>query len=614
MGGASRIGKAAGVAAIVLLAACTGEGADRADPSVISDVAPGSADRTAPASTDVMVAPAPSDTPTTTEAPAIDIASLLRSDPLIGLNVTPPMPDGADLPLPRGMADFDDQFTTEGAARWATAREHLGIYKLHAWQVRHFLSDDQLRTVFAFLDEHDLALMFETEPLPPPDPSECDHVESFEGPYDLEMARRIRDLGGTIHIVAIEEPYHFAHKLEGPGACRYPVERVVDEVIDYVSQMRQIFPGVPVGTIEPIWSSPPTTPDDMAIWLDTYAERAGEPFAFLHLDPDWARSDWAEVAAGIEDVADARGVPLGVLYNGGNATDSTSWMQALAEHAVVLEDDHGVTPQHIMFQSWFEYPELALPDDEPSSLTSSIVRYTADRSTLAAELVDGRTLVATLRTENGTPIVGASIDVESKILGDSVGEAVLRGVVPEGATDAEILVRINSEGAGPGPADVRLERIGYVDGGAETSIVPNGDFDDGLAGWGFGGDPRGDLIVGGDGVDRWLELKASPDEQIVLNGPVVPVVSGSAYELSVRYGIDPATVGSTVVAVEFLGLARHQLVLGVPVAPLLSSVTGADGTAEFDLDEFPRGPYEMNVTTPGALDHWPAWTTIAGDR
>jgi hypothetical protein len=541
-----------------------------------------------------------------TPGPAYDIDEVLARDPMLTLNVTPPMPAGADLPLPPGMADFDALFTAEGQGEWAAARAELDVFRVHAWQVRHFLSDEQLQVMFRYLDDHGIPLMFETEPLQPPDPDACAHTESFEGPYDLEMARRIHDLGGTIAVVAIEEPYHFAHKLEGPGACNYTVERVVDEVIDYMREMRTIFPDVPVGTIEPIWSSPATTPGDMEIWLDTFEDRAGESFAFLHIDPDWYFEPWPEIAVGIEAVADARGVPFGVLYNGGNETSSERWMQFLMENVVTLERDHGSTPQHVSFQSWVDQPERALPDDDPAALTSALVRYRGSRTVIEGSIDDARALTVSIIDDEGAPVEHAPITATLASQSGALSTISMTGTVPDGVTDAIVLVRTNVEDSTPGTAQVRIAEIGYRDGDDPSDKIPNGDFAQGLSGWAAYGEPMGRVSLGAGGDRDWIAIEAESDQIVYIDGPTIPVVAGSQYEVRATVGIPPESVGTTTIAIEFVGAGRTNLFLAPGPLEALDATTSARGIATFDLGGLDPGTYRVAVAYPGDLDNWPA--------
>ncbi|MEZ5247001.1 MAG: hypothetical protein R2707_18065 [Acidimicrobiales bacterium] len=580
------------VAGAVLAGAC-GSSAESTDPIAV------------PTTTS---APAPGATtaPDPPPAPAYDIDEVLARDPMVTLNVTPPMPAGANLPLPPGMADFDDLFTEAGQARWAEARARVDVFRVHAWQVRHFLSDEQLRVMIGYLDDHGIPLMFETEPLQPPDPAECAHTESFEGPYDLEMAQRIHDLGGTIAVVAIEEPYHFAHKLQGPDACNYTVERIVDEVIDYMRQMRAIFPDVPVGTIEPIWASPTTTPEDMEIWLDTYEERAGESFAFLHIDPNWYYESWPEIAVGIEAVADARGVPFGVLYNGGTETSSRRWMDFLMENVATLERDHGSTPQHISFQSWVDQPELALPDDDPAALTSAIVRYDGSRTVIEGSADDAGNITVTLTADDGAPVEAAPVTATLRSQAGALSTISVTGTVPAGVTEAIVLVRTNVEDTTPGSAQLRIAEIGYTDGDDPTDRIANGDFVEGLTGWAAYGEPMGRVSLGNGDGRNWITIDAEPDEIVFIDGPTIPVIAGSAYELRATVGIPPDSVGTTTISLEFVGGGRANLFLAPGPLEAIDTTTSPRGVATFDLGALDPGPYRIEVDYAGDLDNWPA--------
>ena len=142
-----------------------------------------------------------------------------------------------------------------------------------------------------FLNRHGIPLIIEAEPLDPPDPSECDHTESFEGPAEIETAQKLKALGVEIATYGIEQPYHFAHLLQGPGACGYEVDRIVDDLVAWVAELREVYPVVAVGSIEGLWSDPMTTAQDYEIWLDSYEQAAGEPFAFQHIDINWSRPD-----------------------------------------------------------------------------------------------------------------------------------------------------------------------------------------------------------------------------------------------------------------------------------------------------------------------------------
>lgn len=538
----------------------------------------------------------------------------LGADKLIFFGAVPPMPDGADLPLPDGSADYMDLFAPDSA--WTEASEKIGAFKLHAWQVRHFLSEDELRTILDWLDEHQIPLMFETEPLPPPDPEECDHTESFEGPYDIEMANRIRRLGGTIAVVAIEEPYHFAHKLTGPGACEYPVERVVDEVIGYVNQIRVLFPDVPVGTIEPIWQSPRTEPEDMAIWLDTYEERSGEPFAFLHVDPEWGRPDWAEVALGIEAIADERDVPFGVLYNGGGENENDAWLAAAIDRIAYFEGVHGGTPQHVGLQSWMDQPDRVLPEDDLGAFTSLINRYDGSPSAISIDTESAGAAAVRLVDGAGRSLADQPVEVSLEPLDGALGLHSASGTVPAAAATAVIAIRVHTEDAANGVTDARLGRVEYRDGDDDSNRVSNPDFGRGLDGWGVYGEPRGRVSL--EGSPAVMRLVADESQIILIDTAPFPVTAGTSYDFSALLGVPEEGIGTATIAVVFLDdgnaeVARQSIAFRPVAAEGSVITTDSSGSAVVSTSDLDAGRYLLTVRYPGDFDNWPSTTSISID-
>lgn len=358
--------------------------------------------------------------------------------PLIWFSPAPPRPQGSDLPLPEGSQDFNQLFVEDSP--WGQAAEHLDIFKIHSWAVRHSLSDGEWVRMFEDLNRRGIPFALEMEPFEVPDPSECEPTESFEGTYDLEMAQRIKDLGGTIAVVAIDEPYANAHKWDGPGSCQRPVEQVAEETAEFVRRLRQILPDVVVGSIEVLWSDPQIDADEMAIWLDAYEAAAVEPFGFLHMDNQWDRSDWPQVMLEVEAVAAEGEVPVGIIYFGEREADSDLlWLQLAAEKMATYEQNWGGTPDRVVFQSWHDHPHRVLPDSDLAAFTGLINRYFALRTVVHLD-------------QPGIAASGA-LTLAGE-LRSTEGEAV-----PEAARSALILVRVNVEGAGPGQADLAIHHV-----------------------------------------------------------------------------------------------------------------------------------------------------------
>ena len=556
---------------------------------------------------------------TTTQALTSDDPLSADDGPLLFFGAMPPKPASANYRIPLGSTDYFELF--EPDAPWADALENIDMFRLHAFQMRHYLSDDELRLIIGWLDEHEIPVIFETEPLQPVDPAECDHSESFEGPYDLEMAQRFKNLGGTIDVVAIEQPFTFAHKLVGPRVCRYTLERIVGEVTDYMTEMHAMFPGVPMGSIEGLVRNPVSTPEDMALWLDSYEQFAGEPLAFLHIDVDWSVPDWADIALGIEQVADERGVPFGLFYNGAQETTAEQWLQLSADHFAEFETNAGGTPEHVTLTSWVDQPDRVLPEDDLGAFTSLINRYAGTRTILetvqftpasngAPAQVRGRLVDA-----NGTGLAGQIIEGSITEDDPTAATAVLTGMVPADATQAAILTRANVEGAVTGATNFRLYDVQYRESEG-PNLVPNGDYSQGDGFWYIDGNPIGDAaIVASDanldvGSRNMLSIDASPDQIVFVNGESFPVTPGAAFEFRATFAFDPSAEGIGTVSVAFLNPDTRTTIRIQPVEePLATVITDNSGTFVVELpDVFGSGT--VSVRAPGGIGTWPALGSV----
>ncbi|MFK7917005.1 MAG: hypothetical protein AB8G14_02915 [Ilumatobacter sp.] len=544
----------------------------------------------------------------------------LSAAPFITFAPIGPKPQSQqDLPLPDGSADYWDLFVDD--APWQSALEHVDAVKIHSWQVRHFFGTQQVIDLVDFLAAQELPLIVEMEPLKRKGIEGCDHGESFEGPLEIFTARTIKRQGGTIAAIAIEQPYSFAHKLQPEGECRYSVEEITDELITWVGEIREIFPDVKIGSIEAIWSSPATTPEDMAIWMDAYEAALGEPLAFLNMDVNWDRRDWAEVAAGVEAEADARGVPFGLLYNGGLEQTNDGWLQATAERVAAYEAAAGGTPTHVTFQSWMDQPDRVLPENDPGAFTHLINRYVDGRSALEVEAVDAAgSITGRVVGPDGDGLAGLTIETGVQSDPNAVQELRLAGRPPADADRALIVIRANAEDAVVGETDVRVQDISFVQGDGVNRVV-NGDFAAGENGW--GGDPAttGTIeFMAADSADGGeLRLRADAGQPILLNGEPFDVDADGDFEFTVSAIIGEVSNGepSGQIAVAFLDgdreVGRRIIELAwrpIEFEPVMSDAEGSFTVRTGDVEVAGR---VISVSTPGDVTTWPASITFVGN-
>ena len=221
----------------------------------------------------------------------------------------------------------------------------------------------------------------------------------------------------------------------------------------------------------------------------------------------------------------------------------------------------------------------------------------------------GRLQLSTVLTADGTAVAGAPVTIELTALGNTYQVLTLKGVVPKPAKSVIVQLGFNNQpDTGPAEYDVRIYRITYADGGKTRNRLPNGRFDSGLYRWAVYGEgtvttPTSELDDG-----RLLRLRASPDEEIVINSYGIPVAPESAYTMTVTAQVPPSGSVSGYVAAIFLKeteIWRETLkVVGAPLAPFVI-VTGGDGSISVNAP-VPAGQYRVKVSFAGDATHLPA--------
>jgi len=312
--------------------------------------------------------------PPTAPAPTPD----LSHRPLYWFGPLPPMPTGPGRPF-TGSDDFMALF--EPDAPWPEAASHIQVFKLYGEWVAYHASDAQLRQAVEDIRRRGLALAVEAGPLDPP--ADCGQgIEGFAGTDEGRLiARRVLGAGGRIDLIALDEPYFFAHYYDGSNACGWDAERVAAEVGEFIAVMRQSFPGLQVGDTEPLAGA--STSGGYTAWLQTFRQVNGYDLAFLHMDIDWARPTWPREVKTIEDFGRDFGVPVGLIYTGNfQDADDEAWLSIAGERVLRYEEETGGRPEHVLFQSWNDRPDSALPDSQPYTFTGFIRTYFEDRSAL----------------------------------------------------------------------------------------------------------------------------------------------------------------------------------------------------------------------------------------
>jgi hypothetical protein len=164
-----------------------------------------------------------------------------------------------------GSEDFMSLFEPE--APWHTAASRVQVFKLYGEWVAYHATHDELRQAVTDIRRRGMALAVEAGPLDAP--GDCGQgIEGFAGKEEgLRIASRIAAAGGTLNLIAMDEPYFYGHVYDGENACRWPVEKVAAEVDVFIKAMQEAIPGVIIGDTEPLTGAADAQP----IWRGSRA-------------------------------------------------------------------------------------------------------------------------------------------------------------------------------------------------------------------------------------------------------------------------------------------------------------------------------------------------------
>ena len=151
----------------------------------------------------------------------------------------------------------------------------------------------------------------------------------FGGPLGVVRAQRIKDAGGTLSYINLDEPYTFGCRYTGPNAANMSLEQAATEVAAFIQGIKAIFPGVVVGDAENLGtgSGASITAADLENWLTTYKNVTGTPFPFFVVDTDWLRPGaFAEVRE-LQTWVQSQGMQFGIIYDGdASDTSDVAWL------------------------------------------------------------------------------------------------------------------------------------------------------------------------------------------------------------------------------------------------------------------------------------------------
>ncbi len=514
--------------------------------------------------------------------------------------------------------DYPELFLPD--APWPTAAAATSVFKLDtAWVAAEGgATDDEFRREIAGLLERGIAIGMEYEPLVERD---CGGTEGFGAGVGGAMAviRRVEDAGGQVSFIALDEPLAGGHLFSGPRACQWSVEQTAREVAAFVDGIHAVRPDIVVGDIEP-W--PWVTTPLLAEWLDAYHAAFGAELPFLHLDVDWrvfTGDEWARLAHEVAEDVHAHGSRFGIIYNGCDVgcdgqTDE-QWLARAQRNVLDYELAGFGSPDDVIFQSWEDKPDHALPESAPNTFTHLIADYVRTRTTMtiaATPTADGVQVSGDVTTTAGAQAPPADVVLYGTPQSGSFAVYQVRGTVPAGQRTALVGIRANTESAGPGPVDVVLYEIGYAEGAATANRVPMGGS---LSTWWPEGTGTVIELRSDHGAGTMTGIRATPAQWILSNSSEFAVTPGSPFRLWAAGRVPEASLGNIRIDLIFLGASssetsRVALSLAPSRSRLGAATLSADGRYSITVSGLAQTRYKLMAEYAGDGAVWPARARI----
>lgn len=276
-------------------------------------------------------------------------------------------------------ADYMDLFKPD--APWSASASRLKVFKIST-QIALHGTDQQLHAIIDDLRRRHIALAVEMGLIVGSD--SCGKgVEGYGNPNSVEAtARHIKSLGGTIDYVAMDEPVWFGH-IFGIGSggrvgCRYPLPVLADQIVAKIALLRQYFPNIEVGDIEPVnankWGGPQSVAD-IVTFENLLRQRTGGMPTFVHTDMAWATPGWQPLLENLATRLHANGMRVGVICDGdANVGGDEAWVRQALQRCQTTVADPRVRPDDLIVQTWEPLPTKMLPETNPAALTYEAVQ------------------------------------------------------------------------------------------------------------------------------------------------------------------------------------------------------------------------------------------------
>lgn len=264
----------------------------------------------------------------------------------------------------------------EHANEWAQARSLTGMIVYADHSTLNF-SEGDLRTWLATMRTWNIGLEFEVGALKGWGPTADIAFQMGKPIWDRAMR-----LGANLVSIVLDEP------LAGARALQKSDTYAVEQTARFIGLVRQHFPGVRIGDVEPY---PGINLEDHMAWLARLQARLQAlhiaPLDFYRADVDWVsfakagKGSWKGVAA-LADGTHKAGLPFSLIYwasgypseNTEGFTGPDTWyVEVMAQGYAVV--DAGIHPDQFVLESWIHTPPRTVPEDQDYTFTRSVLDF-----------------------------------------------------------------------------------------------------------------------------------------------------------------------------------------------------------------------------------------------
>ena len=323
--------------------------------------------------------------------------------------------------------------------QWATVRQSTRYLGLAEWALNN-ASDGELIQCYDNLRANGLQLLTENAVIK----TFCQGTACFQ--QQTTMFERIKYfLNGPLGAVQLDDPMtqgrwdvHISDTLSAAHTC------------DYISQVRQMFPGIKI-----IWDEafPLIPASDLATWMDivrqSCQDRNTAPPDVFQLDHDWADANhpwnWSQVAA-LRDAAHAHGMEFGLQFWSATSPSNNNdleWYTRTRQYAQAVQGN-GIDPEFYTVQAMYSIPHVTVPENSTYTFMWTVLQRMSEGLLPSGSPPPPSSVTSYEHID----YVGASFSASSDVswVGDSWNDQISSIRVPAGRT-VILYEHIDFEGA-----------------------------------------------------------------------------------------------------------------------------------------------------------------------